>query len=159
MAALLTAGTLALGAAPAPPALTVEPRPSVSPAVRAAALAALRADARIVAASLWQDSVPRSARLALRGPALAALAAASAARRSARIRLRLLASQLRLVSLRRLSGGRLELVAVWRQLLEPVRSGGGPLGRPLRLDELAELILARRPGSGRFLTWKVVLLS
>jgi len=120
--------------------------------------ALLRRDERLAVAALWSDSVPAGASQALGGPALGAFAEAAAGRRREGVRLRMLRSTLTVVSLRRLRQGGVELRARWRQELEPASLDGAPLGWPLALEEDAELLLRRLPGSGRLVVWKVELL-
>jgi hypothetical protein len=139
-------------------------RPGASPrALRTrladAAVAAVRRDEHVAALALWDDRVPSSAARTLIGPALEALRAAAAARRSERIRVRMVRSQLRIVSVSISAGGRAaEVVARWSQRLRVASLAGGPSGPPLSLDEEAALFLQRTPRSARFVVSKVELL-
>ena len=127
--------------------------------LEAAAIAAVRRDERVAVVALWQDRVPVSAARTLAGPALVALRAAAAGRRAARIRVRMLRSRLRIVSVRlSRGGGSAEVVARWRETLRPASLDGASSGPPLALDEEAALFLRWRPGSGRFVVSRVELV-
>jgi len=135
------------------------PAAPVRASVPAEVEATVRADTRVATAALWSDAVPAGAARVLAGPALAALRTAAAARRREGLRLRLLSSQLSVVSLRPLHGGAIEVVARWSQLLVPTDLDGVPRGGQLRLVEQARLLLRHPLRERRLVVWKVVLAA
>jgi len=160
-AGVLLAVVLAAHAAPAAPAAPsgsgAAPRVSTR-RLEAAAIAAVRRDQQVAVAALWEDRVPPSAARILVGSALAALAVAAAQRRAEGIRVRMLRSALRIISVRLARGGdAAEVIARWSQRLRPARLDGTSAGRPISLDEEAALFLRRAPRSGRFVVSRVEL--
>ncbi len=142
-------------------ALTLHAGPNASrPLTRSRVAALVRADARLAGRVLATDVVPQQAARLLGPPALAALAQAAAKRRAAGLRIRLLRSELAIVSIRLLRGGEeAVVVARWRQELEPLRGVGRPAGQPVELDERARLELRRAPEDGSTRIWSVELLG
>jgi hypothetical protein len=135
------------------------PAHAVRTRLEAAAIAAVRRDGRLAALALWDDRVPDSAAHTLVGQALEALRAAAERRRAERIRVRMLRSELRIVSVRLSAGGTAaEVVARWRQTLRVASLTGAGSGPPLSLDEEAALFLERPSRSARFVVSKVELL-
>lgn len=127
-------------------------------AVERAVLLAVRRDQQVVAAALWSDRLPRGAHAVVAGPAFASLAASTAARRRAHLRIRLVDSSTRIVALRVARNGRRAVVTVWwSQRLEAVRNSGRP-DHAIGLVEEAALSLHWLAHAGRFVVWSAELV-
>jgi len=121
---------------------------------------ALTKNRRLSVYVLWNNSVPRWAAHSTRGPALASLRAAAQNRRNRGVRVRLLASRRKILSIRLdPSYLRAEAIVVDRQRVQPARQNGRPLGRAVMLKERARYELRRIGRRNRFVIWRVVLLK
>lgn len=144
-------------ATPATTPANVTPTPAnVTPAALLAAVrAAIRTDHNLSVKALWTNHVPTSPR-ATAGPALANLRRAVAARRRRGIRIRLLSERFRILIVRLdPSYTRATATVSDAQHLRPHHASGGPLGRPITLNEHARLDLRRVGTSSRFVVWTV----
>ena len=116
---------------------------------------ALRDNDRISGYVLWSNRVPASASRSTRGPALANLRASATDRRRRGIRVRTLASKLKIISVS-LDPSYTNATAVVRsiQRVRPYRAGA-PMGRAVKLDERAKVELHRVAGASRFVVWRL----
>ena len=116
---------------------------------------ALRENDRLSGYVLWSNRVPAWATRSTRGPALANLRASAADRRRRGIRIRTLASKLKITSVS-LDPSYTNATAVVRsiQRVRPYRAGA-PMGRAVKLDERAEIELHRVAGTSRFVVWRL----
>lgn len=151
--ATLVALAAAMTAAGTPAAAEGEP---VTPArLLATARAAIRSDHALAVRVLWTNTVPAKPK-ATAGPALAALRQAAAGRKRRGIRVRLLSERFRILTVRLdPTYTRATATVTDRQRLRPYRAQGGPLGKPVTLNEHATLTLHRVGRSTRFVVWKV----
>jgi hypothetical protein len=128
-------------------------------ALKRAVRAALNANHKLSVFVLWHNHIPVWATGSTRGPALASLSSAAAARASRGIRVRLIADRFRVVSVRLDPSFTLATaVALGIQRVRPYGRNGRPLGHSVSLRERARLELRRLGSSERFVVWKVMLL-
>lgn len=108
---------------------------------------------------LWRNTLPTGTTRWIRGPALASLRTAAADRRKRGIRVRLVADDFRILSVR-LDPSYASATAVARgqQRVRPYGRDGQPLGHVVVLDERARIDLRRIGTSNRFVAWRVVAL-
>ncbi len=116
---------------------------------------ALRGNDRVSGYVLWSNRVPAWATRSTRGPALANLRASATDRRRRGIRVRTLASKLKIISVS-LDPSYTNATAVVRsiQRVRPYRAGA-PMGRAVKLDERAKVELHRVAGASRFVVWRL----
>ena len=116
---------------------------------------ALRDNDRVSGYVLWSNRVPAWASRSTRGPALANLRASATDRRRRGIRVRTLASKLKIISVS-LDPSYTNATAVVRsiQRVRPYRAGA-PMGRGVKLDERAQVELHRVAGASRFVVWRL----
>ena len=116
---------------------------------------ALRDNDRVSGYVLWLNRVPAWATRSTRGPALANLRASATDRRRRGIRVRTLASKLKIISVS-LDPSYTNATAVVRsiQRVRPYRAGA-PMGRVVRLEERAKVELHRVAGASRFVVWRL----
>jgi hypothetical protein len=128
-------------------------------ALTPAARDALRANHRVAIQVLWRNIIPAEAARSTRGPALASLRNAAAARRRRGIRVRLLSDKYRILSLRLdPSYERATAVALGVERVQPYGRDGHPIGHAVSLNEKARVELRRLDGAKRFVVWKVTLI-
>jgi hypothetical protein len=132
---------------------TTEPTPQ---SLRRAVRSALRSNDKLSGAVLWTNRIPPEATRSTRGPALVALRSAAAQRRSKRLRIRTVASNLQVLSIK-LDPSYATATAVIRsrQVVRPYRAGNA-LGRTVKLDERARVELHRLGSEPTFVVWRVV---
>jgi len=116
---------------------------------------ALRDNDRVSGYVLWSNRVPAWATRSTRGPALANLRVSATDRRRRGIRVRTLASKLKIISVT-LDPSYTNATAVVRsiQRVRPYRAGA-PMGRAVKLDERAKVELHRVAGASRFVVWRL----
>jgi len=117
---------------------------------------ALRSNDRLSGLVLWTNRVPSRSTDSTRGPALTALRAAAAQRRTKHLRIRTVSSTLQILSVR-LDPSYARAIAVIRsrQVVRPYRAGA-PLPHTVRLDERARVELHRLGSGVKFVVWRVV---
>jgi hypothetical protein len=132
---------------------TTEPTPQ---SLRRAVRSALRSNDKLSGAVLWTNRIPPEATRSTRGPALVALRSAAAQRRSKRLRIRTVSSNLQVLSIK-LDPSYATATAVIRsrQVVRPYRAGNA-LGRTVKLDERARVELHRLGSEPTFVVWRVV---
>ena len=144
--------------------VATQPPPTTSPeageaALREAVRSALDGNRRLSVFVLWNNRIPAWAEASTRGPALAALRVAAQNRRERGVRVRVLASQREIRSLRLdPSYVTATAIVVDRQRVQPARRSGRPLGQKVTLNERARYELRRIGRSDRFVVWRVELL-
>jgi hypothetical protein len=123
-----------------------------------AARSALAKNHQVSVFVLWHNQLPADASRSTGGPALASLRSSAATRRARGIRVRLLADERRVLSLR-LDPSYTKATAsvVDRQRVQPSGRDGRRLGRPVLLNERATYELRRVDQKSRFVVWRVVL--
>lgn len=127
--------------------------------LRRAVRVALMANHRLAIRVLWQNVVPADATQSTRGPALVNLRKAAADRRRRGVRVRLVADDYRVLSLRLdPSYASATVVALGRQRVRPYRRDGRPLGHTVYLNERARIELRRLADTNRFVVWRVDLV-
>jgi hypothetical protein len=132
---------------------TTEPTPQ---SLRRAVRSALRSNDKLLGAVLWTNRIPPEATRSTRGPALVALRSAAAQRRSKRLQIRTVSSNLQVLSIK-LDPSYATATAVIRsrQVVRPYRAGNA-LGRTVKLDERARVELHRLGSEPTFVVWRVV---
>jgi hypothetical protein len=129
-----------------------DPHEQLASAVRAT----LRANHRLAKLVLWRNAVPASATESTRGPALAALRSAAAARRRRGIHVKVVLDNFRIESVTLdPSFTRANAIVADPQRVVPYGRDGKPLGQPVRLSEKSRFELRRLGNSQRFVVWKV----
>ncbi len=130
-----------------------EPTPQ---SLRRAVRSALRSNDKLSGTVLWTNRIPPEATRSTRGPALVALRSAAAQRRSKRLRIRTVSSNLQVLSIK-LDPSYATATAVIRsrQVVRPYRAGNA-LGRTVKLDERARVELHRLGSEPTFVVWRVV---
>jgi hypothetical protein len=123
-----------------------------------AARSALEKNHQVSVFVLWHNQLPADASRSTGGPALASLRSSAATRRARGIRVRLLADERRVLSVR-LDPSYTKATAsvVDRQRVQPSGRNGRRLGRPVLLNERATYELRRIDRTSRFVVWRVVL--
>jgi Flp pilus assembly protein TadD len=116
---------------------------------------ALKENDRLSGYVLWSNRIPGWATRSTRGPALAALRRSAAERRQRGVRVRTVASELKISSIK-LDPSYATATAVVRsvQRVRPYESGK-PSGKAVKLDERARVELRRLGSSHRFIVWKL----
>jgi hypothetical protein len=116
---------------------------------------ALKENDRLSGYVLWFNRIPSWATRSTRGPALAALKRSAAERRQRGVRVRTVASELKISSIR-LDPSYATATAVVRsvQRVRPYESGK-PSGKAVKLDERAKVDLRRLGSSQNFVVWKL----
>jgi len=107
--------------------------------------------------ALWTNEVP-SHPTATAGPALAVLRKSAAERRRNHIRVRLVSERFRVLSLDldpSYTSATATILDVQRT--QPSHTNGKLLGKSVRLNERAQLVLHRIGTAPRFVVWKVTL--
>src|SRR6266545_5401083 len=137
------------------PPRTTTASPTGAAQLKSAVRQALRDNDRLSGYVLWSNRVPAWATRSTRGPALANLRASASDRRRSGIRVRTLASKLRVISIT-LDPSYANATAVVRsiQRVRPYRAGA-PMGRAVKLDERAKVELRRVGGASRFVVWRL----
>ncbi|MDE3069348.1 MAG: hypothetical protein KGJ43_01310 [Acidobacteriota bacterium] len=108
---------------------------------------------------LWRNTLPSGTSKWIRGPALASLRTSAADRRKRGIRVRLVADDFHIVSVRLdPSYTKATAIARGRQRVRPYGRSGRPLGHAVSLNERARIDLRRVGHSNRFVVWQVVAL-
>ncbi len=153
------AAALALCTIAAPAAEAGSTAANGAPVTRARLLtqarAAIHADHKLSVAVLWTNAVPKKQN-ATAGPALTSLRQAAADRKRRGIRIRLVSERFRILTLRLDTTYTTATATISdRQVVRPYHAKGGPLGKPITLDEHARLTLHRVGRSSRFVVWKV----
>lgn len=107
--------------------------------------------------ALWTNEVP-SHPTATAGPALTILRKSAADRRRRHIRVRLVSERFRVLSVEldpSFTSATATIIDVQRT--QPSDASGKPLGKSVRLNERAHLVLHRLGTAPRFVVWKVTL--
>jgi len=137
---------------------TADAAPASSPAaLRQAVRSAIEEDHRMSVRALWTNEVP-SHPTATAGPALAVLRKSAAERRRNHIRVRLVSERFRVLSLDldpSYTSATATILDVQRT--QPSHTNGKLLGKSVRLNERAQLVLHRIGTAPRFVVWKVTL--
>jgi hypothetical protein len=141
-----------------PPPTTTSPEVDEA-GLKSAVRQALRENDRLSGQVLWSNRVPARATRSTRGPALATLRSSAQDRRRRGIRVRTLMSRLEITSVE-LDPSYAKATAVVRsiQRLRPYRAGK-PIGRAIKLDERANVLLRRLGSSSRFVVWRVRIVD
>jgi hypothetical protein len=138
------------------PATTQDTRAMLRAAVRAALLANHHLAIRV----LWTNRVPSDATRSTRGPALAGIRASARDRQSRGVRVRMIRDNYRVASIvLDSSDAGATAVAQSIQTVVPSHLNGRPLGRSVRLNERARIVLRRLGTSKRFVVWNITLLK
>lgn len=134
----------------------VEAAPSAAE-LRDAVRTAIEEDHRVSVRVLWTNRVPDDPG-STAGPALDVLRKSASTRRRRHIRVRVVSERFRIVGIT-LDSSYETATAMIRsvQRSQPSRANGKPLGRPVRLDERARVVLHRVGSQPRFVVWKVTL--
>jgi hypothetical protein len=141
-----------------PPPATTAPESSDA-ALKQAVRTALNQNRRLSVYVLWNNRIPTWAERSTRGPALAALRAAAADRRTRGIRVRLLSDRFQVLSIRLdPSYAQATATARGRQRVRPYVNGK-PRARTVELNEKARIELRRVGRSNRFVVWRVQILD
>ena len=127
-------------------------------ALRAAVRSALVADHRLAIRVLWTNHVPSNATRSTRGPALAGMRTSARDRQSRGVRVRMIHDDYRIASIA-LDPSLASATAVAQsiQTLVPSHLNGRPLGRSVRLNERARIVLRRLGTSNSFVVWRITL--
>jgi hypothetical protein len=132
----------------------------VRQATRAAVRTALLANHHLAIRVLWTNRVPRDAVNSTRGPALAGMRSSARDRQSKGVRVRMLRDRYRITSITLApSLATATAVAESMQTVLPSHLNGHPLGRSVRLNERAQIVLRRLHGSNDFVVWNITLLK
>lgn len=143
-----------------PPTTQRQARTTSVAVLTASARRALRANYRVAVYVLWHNKLPAGAASSTRGPALAALRTAAAARQKRGVRVRMLAHRREITSLRLdPSYTTAAVILVDHQRVQPSGLDGHPLGKTVTLDERGRYELRRLGATHRFVVWKVVQLG
>jgi hypothetical protein len=118
---------------------------------------AIEEDHRMSVSVLWTNEVPRHP-TATAGPALALLRNSAAQRRRQHIRVRVLWERFRILSVD-LDPSYTSATATVLDLqrTQPSDANGKPLGKSVRVNERAQVVLHRVGTDPRFVVWKVTL--
>jgi len=146
--------------ASAPPASTATSRTAAADpalALKRAVRRALQQNSRLSLYTLWHNEIPAWAMQSTRGPALAELRTSATQRRRQGIRVRHVAGQLQILSIK-LDPSYQRATAIVRanDRFRPYH-GGRALGRTIKQNERARVELRRVGQAARFVVWKVVL--
>lgn len=128
--------------------------------LRAGVRAALLANHHLALRVLWTNHVPASAPRSTRGPALAGMSASAHDRQNRGVRVRMIRDRYRIASIAfgpSLAGA--TAVAQSIQTVVPSHLNGHPLGRSVRLNERARIVLRRLGTSNSFVVWRITLLK
>lgn len=129
-------------------------------ATRAAVRTALLANHHLAIGVLWTNRIPPSAVKSTRGPALAGMRSSARDRQSKGVRVRMLRDRYRITSITLApSLATATAVAESMQTVVPSHLNGHPLGRSVRLNERARIVLRRIRGSHEFVVWSITLLK
>ena len=128
-------------------------------ALRESVRSTLSGNLRLSIYVLRNNRIPVWAEQSTRGPALDSLRGAAQNRRKRGVRVRMLESRRKILSLRLdPSFARATATVRDRQRVQPSGRNGRPLGPPVKLSERARYELRRIGQSNRFVVWRVVLL-
>lgn len=142
-----------------PPPPTTTTAETGQAALVAAVGSALSENRRLSVYVLWNNRIPPWAERSTRGPALASLRSATMSRREPGVRVRMLDSRRKVLSLSLdPSYQRATAIVRDRQRVQPSGQNGRPLGRATTLSERARYELRRLGRTDRFVVWRVVLL-
>jgi hypothetical protein len=145
-------GHKAVATAPIATTTRTDPQERLASAVRAT----LRANHRLAKLVLWRNALPASATESTRGPALAALRSAAAARRRRGIHVKVVFDDFRIESVTLdPSFTRANAIVADPQRVVPYGRDGKPFGQPVRLSEKSRFELRRLGNSQRFVVWQV----
>lgn len=140
---------------PSVPTTSADPAVALGHAARTAVTELHRLSIKV----LWRNTLPAGTTRWIRGPALASLRSAAADRRKRGIRVRLLADDFRIVSVKLdPSYAKATAIAQGRQRVRPYGRDGRPLGHAVLLDERARIDLRRVGDRNQFVVWQVVAL-
>lgn len=132
-------------------------KPPSAAMLRDAVRSALDEDHRVSVRVLWTNRVP-DAPASTAGPALDVLRSSASTRRRRHIRVRVLSERFRILAISLDSSYETATATVQSvQRSQPSRSNGKPLGKSVRLDERASVVLHRIGKEPRFVVWKVTL--
>jgi uncharacterized protein YceK len=122
--------------------------------------AALLANHHLAIRVLWTNRVPTSAVHSTRGSALAGMRASARDRQGRGVRVRMVHDDYRIVSIA-LGPSLASATAVAQsiQTVVPSHLDGRPLGRSVRLNERARIVLRRLGKSRSFVVWRITLLK
>lgn len=135
-------------------ATTSDPTAVLERAVRQA----LRDNYRLSSYVLWHNRIPASARESTRGPALAGLRSAAAERRERGIRIRPVAGELKILTVKLdPSFSRATATTEAAGRVRPYR-GGRPLRKTIPVHERARVELRRVGRSQQFVVWQVTVV-
>lgn len=134
---------------------TVSTRQDTATTLDRAARVALDENLRLSLYVLWHNSIPSWAQHSTRGPALAALRSAAAARRGRGLRIRSQPGHYTILSVQ-LDPSYARATALVRDRREvvPYRDSKR-LGRAIKVDDHARIELRRLGNSSRFVVWRV----
>lgn len=129
-------------------------------ALRAGARAALLANHHLAIRVLWTNRVPANAPRSTRGPALAGMSASARDRQRKGVRVRMIHDDYRITSLA-FGPSLMSATAVARsiQTVVPSHLNGHPLGRSVRVNERARIVLRRRSASNSYVVWSITLIK
>ena len=128
--------------------------------LREAVRTALLANHALAIHVLWTNRVPNSATRSTRGPALAGMRDSARGRQTRGVRVRMVHDDYRIASID-LDHSLARATAVARsiQTVLPSHLNGRPIGRSVRLNERARILLRRLGTSDSFVVWSITLLK
>jgi hypothetical protein len=128
--------------------------------LRAGVRAALLANHQLAVRVLWTNRVPASAPRSTRGSALTGMSASARDRQSRGVRVRMIHDDYRILSIAfGPSLASATAVAQSIQTVVPSHLNGHSLGRSVRLNERARIVLRRLGTSKSFVVWRITLLK
>jgi len=136
---------------------TVQPSPTV--ALEQAARTAIEQNAKVSDYVLSNNAIPSWASQSTAGPALAGLRGSAAQRKKARVRVRVLASSVKIHSIRLNPSYLSATASIVDEGRVRVYKNGRQEGRTMTLKEPAQVALHRVGSETRFVVWKLTVVK